>query len=431
MPDLTTPPPPPAPALARSDEAALGLEASLPRAAYVDPAHHARERQAIFWREWLCGGRCEELPRAGDYRVLEVAGESIVVVRDRDGSLRAHYNLCRHRGSRLVPDATSAPGRSGAPGPSGHLASGFRCPYLGWTYTLDGRLRGTPFLPQLDAHRDRLGLRRVGLVEWQGWFFLHLSPGDHPGGLPPVPDLFTAAARRLAGYRLADLRVACRIEYTVVADWKVVVENYNECYHCGPVHPELCRVVPAFRRSGGADLDWDQGIRQRPGTTTFTVSGTTTRAPLPGLRPDELDLHRGELLLPNLMVSCSSDHVAAFTLWPQAAGRTQIVCDFLFHPTAMARPDFDPEDAVGFWDLVNRQDWAICESVQRGMSSRAFRHGYLAPMEDLSADVRRYLGDRMPDLAPAAEDGAGDPATPDRAGISAASADASAPPRPR
>jgi Rieske 2Fe-2S family protein len=178
------------------------------------------------------------------------------------------------------------------------------------------------------------------------------------------------------------------------------------------VHPELCRLVPAFA-GGGAGLDWEQGIQHRDGAWTFTLSGTTTRAPLPGLDEAERTRHKGEIVYPNLMLSCSADHVAAFVLWPQSVASTRVECQLLFHAAEAASPGFDPSDAVELWDLVNHQDWAICESVQRGMSSRAYRHGWFAEMEDESADIRRWLlprldgrgvrTDPLDDRAPAAD----------------------------
>ena len=181
----------------------------------------------------------------------------------------------------------------------------------------------------------------------------------------------------------------------MAANWKVILENYNECYHCAGVHPELCQLVPAFRKGGGADLDWERGIPHRDGATTFTTTGTTSRKPFPDLDEDEQVRHKGELIYPNLMLSLSMDHVVALTLWPRSAESTDIDCEFLFHPDEMARTDFDPADAVDFWDLVNRQDWEICESVQRGMQSRVFDTGWYAPMEDFSLDIRSYVLSRM------------------------------------
>ena len=196
-------------------------------------------------------------------------------------------------------------------------------------------------------------------------------------------------------YPLGELVTARRIIYEVGANWKAIVENYNECYHCGPIHPELCELVPSFRQSGGAALNWENGIEHREGAWTFTFSGTTNRRPFPGLNQSELTRHKGQLIYPNLMLSLSADHVAAFTLWPHDPATTTVVCDFLFHPAEVAKLDFDPSDAVDFWDLVNRQDWRACELVQRGMTSRRFEHGYYAPMEDWSKDIRRYIDDSL------------------------------------
>jgi Rieske 2Fe-2S family protein len=204
-----------------------------------------------------------------------------------------------------------------------------------------------------------------------------------------------AIPARVERYGLEDLRVGRSLRYDVAANWKVILENYNECYHCGPVHPELCDVVPAFRVQGGAGLDWDNGVPHRPGADTYTMSGTSKRASFPRLNEDERVKHKGELIYPNLMLSLSRDHAAAFRLWPEGPERTLIVCEFLFHPDEIAKADFDPSDAVAFWDVTNRQDWEICERVQRGMHSAFFEHGYYAPMEDMSLDTRRYVSERL------------------------------------
>ena len=196
---------------------------------------------------------------------------------------------------------------------------------------------------------------------------------------------------------LADVRRGARVVYEVAANWKVLAENYNECYHCGPVHPELCDLVPSFRRAGGDGLEWERGIPHREGAYTFTTSGTTTRAPFPDLDEDERVRHKGELGFPNLLLSLSCDHVASFVLTPRGPGHTTIEFDLLFHPDAIAAPDFDPSDAFDLWELVNRQDWAICESVQRGMASRGFTQGWFAPMEDPSLDLRAWYEPRMTD----------------------------------
>jgi Rieske 2Fe-2S family protein len=378
----------------------MTLERTLPRDAYIADEYWRRERAAIFESEWVCVGRAEEIPEPGDYLVLSLAGESLLVVRTRGGEVRGFYNVCRHRGCRLVLDPNERPDAAG-PGVSGRFGGSIRCPYHAWTYTLEGELRTAPFLAEEDGlSRAEFPLHPVGVDEWGGFLFVHLEPGRATalggtllGQLGGVPE-------RLARYPLAALRSARRIRYEVAANWKVILENYNECYHCAGVHPELCKVVPAFRERGGAALDWERGVPHRDGAWTFTHSGTTTRAPFPGLSEDERTRHKGELIYPNLMISLSADHVAAFTLWPVGPERTAIVCDFLFHPDEMARSGFNPADAVEFWDLVNRQDWTICEGVQRGMRSRRFEYGFYAPMESWSLDIRRYIRDRLGPAAP-------------------------------
>jgi glycine betaine catabolism A len=375
----------------------IPLEASLPGASYTSEQEFIREREAALFADWFCVGREEAVGEPGDYLAANVAGESILIVRNT-GGLAGFYNLCRHRGSRLVPVAGSqpadSPARSGCTVMTGSTGSAIRCPYHGWTYGLDGALRSAPFLPDLRRYRERLSLHPVSIATWGGFIFARLGAAGADTDGESLNDQLNGADARLAAYPLAQLRVGHRLVYQVTANWKVILENYNECYHCGPVHPELCELVPAFARSGG-ELDWDEGIPHRPGAYTFTLTGTTARAPFPGLPEAARTRHFGELVLPNLMLSLSADHVAAFTVWPHDARHTTVVCDFLFHPDEMARAGFDPSDAVEFWDLVNRQDWSICEQVQDGMRSRKFTSGYLAPMEQPSADVGRYILDRL------------------------------------
>jgi glycine betaine catabolism A len=360
-----------------------GLQAALPREMYVDPEAWATERERVLLREWTCVGRRTDLGLGEPSRVavVDLLGESVLVTSDADGVLHGAYNVCRHRGAQLFAAEPRADNRSCG-------ASALRCPYHSWTYALDGSLLRAPHAEGVTP--ANFALHPVGVTEWAGFVFVHPSPAA-------AGDLAVAVerpSRTLANYDLGSLVTGQVLSYDVAANWKVVAENYNECYHCGPVHPELCRLVPAFA-GGGGGLDWDNGVPHRDGAWTFTMTGTSARAPFPGLDETERTHHKGELVYPNLMVSCSAEHVAAFVLRPQAVDRTRIDCVLLFHPDAVADPAFDPSDAAELWDLVNKQDWAICESVQRGMSSRAYTHGWFAPMEDDSADIRRWLLPRL------------------------------------
>lgn len=366
------------------------MEKTLHRDRYVTLDWFEAEREKIFGSQWFCVGREDEIPEPGDHLVCDIVGDSVLVTRTREGTLAAYANLCRHRGSQLS-DAPGKPGQADI-GPSGSFKGSIQCPYHAWTYSFDGRLRAAPYLDESDGlQKQDLPLHAVGVETWGGFVWIHLDRAKAAA----LGDQSQEPASYLANYPLADLTSKVRIVYEVAANWKAIVENFNECYHCGPVHPELSELVPAFKARGGSDLDWEAGIPHRDGAWTFTRSGTTTRAPFPGLSEEERERHKGQLIYPNLMLSLSADHVAAFTLWPHGPGSTTVVCDFLFHRDEVTKADFDPADAVEFWDMVNRQDWKVCEGVQRGMSSRFFSTGYYAPMEDYSMDIRRYLDGLM------------------------------------
>jgi Rieske 2Fe-2S family protein len=363
---------------------------------YSSPEIFRLETARIFHGQWFCVGRAEQVPDKGDCLHVAVAGESVLVLRGRDSVLRGFYNVCRHRGSRLVrspalPDVTAPEAVH-----SGQFGGAVVCPYHAWSYNLDGTLRAAPYVRfDEECPKEGFSLVPVHVDTWGGFVFVNLA-ARAPA---PLLEQLAAPVQMLARYPLQDLRRGAQLVYDVRANWKVIMENYNECYHCGPVHPELCALVPAFRERGGAGLDWADGIPHRPGAWTFTTSGTSSRAPFPGLSATEQVNHKGEVAYPNLLLSAAAEHVAAFMLWPMGPGLTRIACEFLFHDTEVSKPGFNPSDVVEFWDVVNRQDWQICESVQDGMQSRGFRGGFYAPMEDPSLDIRRYLEKHLGDLS--------------------------------
>jgi Rieske 2Fe-2S family protein len=350
------------------------MEAALPREHYTDPEYFARERDMLR-RQWTCIARLADLglTQPGRVAVVDFYGESIIV--SHDGTLRAHANVCRHRGSQLLP-ADCAPCDMKV----------LRCSYHSWTYGLDGALLHAPHAEGIEP--AQFALTSLAVDDWGGWLWLAEEPAESLlAQLGQVPD-------RVRRYPLADLVLGVRFTYEVEANWKVIAENYNECYHCGPVHPELCRLVPDFA-GGGRDIQWDDGVPHRDGAWTFTMTGTSDRAPFPDLDEHERVRHKGELIYPNLMLSLAAEHAAAFVLTPVAIDRTIVTCDLLFAPNERDKVTFDPSDSGDFWDLVNRQDWGVCESVQRGMTSRYFRGGWYAPMEDTSLDIRRWLLGRL------------------------------------
>jgi Rieske 2Fe-2S family protein len=368
---------------------------SLPSPHYFSPEIYENEKNWIFLKEWFCVGREEQLAKPGTLLIADVLDESLLVARTKEGELKAHYNVCRHRGSRLciAPEEE----RWGVSLRGGLTSAGtVRCPYHQWTYNLDGTLLSAPFLAESEHFsKQQFSLYPVTLDVWGGFIFVNLSLEQARKAEKPLLFQLGRIPERFSRFPFAELRTAKQIVYDVAANWKIIMENYNECYHCGSIHPELCEVVPDFKHAGGANLDWDGGIPHRDGAYTFTWSGTTTREPFTGLNEKEKVLHFGELLYPNLLLSISSDHVTNFVLFPMGPEKTRIVCNVLIHPSEMEKPDFDVSDAVDFWDLINRQDWTICERVQAGLRSRAHKFGYYAPMENASLDIRRYVGERL------------------------------------
>jgi phenylpropionate dioxygenase-like ring-hydroxylating dioxygenase large terminal subunit len=341
---------------------------------YRDPQQLARELECIFARQWLLVGREERLAAPGDYLTQRVGSESVLVVRGREGALRAFYNVCRHRGSELC--AAEA----------GRFEAGIRCPYHAWTYALDGRLRGVPRLRDVeDFPKHELSLYPVSLATWEGFLFIRL---EQEGA--ELLDCLGALPARAHPYPLAELRTAVRAERIVEANWKILVENFMECYHCPGVHPELCDLVPLYR-SGDVDASDDAPPEFRDGAVTATRSGTTRRPIVAGLRDRARQQYHAELVLPNLLLYLFPDYVCTRTLWPLTPTRTRIVSEWLFEAETTARGDFDPSDAVEFMNLLGGQDWAVCEGVQRGVTSRAHRNGFLLPQESEVADVMCWI----------------------------------------
>jgi len=342
--------------------------------AYCDPELLSREFERIFARQWLLAGREAQLAEPGDYLTQRIGSESVLVVRGRDGALRAFYNVCRHRGSELC--AAEA----------GRFDQAIRCPYHAWTYGLDGTLRGVPYLRGVEAFPKReLSLYPVSLATWGGFIFIRLAAEGAAllEGLGALPE-------RAQPYPLAGLRTAARAERIVEANWKILVENFMECYHCPGVHPELCDLVPLYR-SGDVDASEDTPPDFRDAVVTATRSGTTRRPLFAGVRDRARQQYHAELVLPNLLLYLFPDYVCARTLWPLTPVRTRVVSEWLFERETTSRSDFDPGDAVEFMNLLGAQDWSVCEGVQRGITSRAHRHGFLMPQESLVADVMRWI----------------------------------------
>jgi Rieske 2Fe-2S family protein len=343
----------------------------LPRAAFTDPAVLDWELATLFRSGWVCAGHADQVRSRGDYLMVDIGGDSVLVVADDAGIPRAFHNVCRHRGARLVDE------------PEGTLRR-LQCPYHAWSYGFDGSLRSAPFTDGLDDFDPACnGLQPVRLAVVEGLVLLDLS-GTAPSPQEHVGDL----AGLMARYRLGELRRGARVVYDVAANWKAIGENYSECLHCPGVHPELNRLSHYL---SGDDIDgagaWCGGsMTLAEGYETMAVDGGTHgRPPIDGVTDLRSVLYF--VLFPNTLVSLHPDYVMLHTLWPRAVDRTEVVCEWFFEARTVEADGFDPSDAVDFWDQVNREDWHVCALAQRGMASSAYVPGRYTTQE---GDVHEF-----------------------------------------
>jgi glycine betaine catabolism A len=343
---------------------------------FVSPEIFAEEQVKIFSRQWVLIGHQSQIAEAGDYFTAEVAGESLIIVRDKHGAIYGFYNVCRHRGSRLIENR------------NGQCAA-IQCPYHAWTYALDGRLVGAPHMDETPRfNKVDYSLRQAQLGLWDGFIFVNLA--DAPARLE---EWFTPLAGKFSHWNMAALRSAKRIEYDVGANWKLMFQNYSECYHCLGVHPELSRISPYD--SAENDLiegPFLGGFMRINRDKSLTMSGNACAVPVGRFAEEDFHLVFYYSIFPNMLLSLHPDYVMVHQLQPQSSERTLIYCDWFFNPEAFKRSDFDPDDAIQFWDMVNKQDWHVCELSQQGISSRAYEPGPYSARESIPvAWDREYL----------------------------------------
>ena len=383
----------PAPVPADGLAAALapfGQSRMLPREAYVDPAVFDWEQQHIF-SGWTCVAHAGDLTAVGAQKAIGSGPNAILLVRGDDGTIRAFANTCRHRGHELLACNSATKGRT------------IVCPYHSWSYRLDGTLRNAPGFSGVEGFdASEFGLAELPLVNFHGWLFVDPSSedvdfGSHVAGLEDV----------VGPYRPEDLTIVARHSYELATNWKVIVENYQECYHCSTIHPELSRISPPtsgenIELTGSWMGGWMSIIDE---AETMSLTGESGGVAIEGLSERELRTVMYLVGYPNLLVSLHPDYVMTHLMTPLAVNRTHVECAWAFPKDVAARADFDPSYAVDFWDLTNRQDWGACESVQRGLTSPHARPGPLAPDEDgvyqfVTRVAKAYAGSAGPAQAP-------------------------------
>jgi Rieske 2Fe-2S family protein len=365
--------------LATDRDSSSPLALSLPARYYIDVDYYRAELEWFFGAMWFHAGRAQDVPNPGDFVVRDIAGESLIILRREGGSIGAFYNVCRHRGTRLTDQK------------SGRFSSTIQCPYHAWTYNLDGCLTAAPQMEKVAGFKvGDYPLQPVGLDLWDGHIFINLS--ENPA---PLAQQLCGYDERFRLWRMDELRLGTRIVYDVAANWKLLIHNYSECLHCPGVHPALQKLSHYL---SGENEPVEPGVfggrmKLRDGIATLSLDGQTRRACLPRLPAEECRYVYYYAFLPNLFLSLHPDYVMAHTLWPRGLGRTEIVCDWLFHPDAIASADFDLDDTIAFWDMTNRQDWHVCEQMQLGLASRAYRPGPYSHREELLHGFDRLILD--------------------------------------
>jgi len=360
---------------------------------FLSPDIFAEELEKIFARQWVLVGHQSQLGEAGNYFIAEVAGESLILASDQRSTIRGFYNVCRHRGSRLLEDQNGN-------------AAAIQCPYHAWTYGLDGRLLGVPHMSDVPGfNKTDYSLHPVNLALWEGFIFVNLADAStrlrrstarqaERDGYTSLEKWFAPLAGKFSRWNLPALRSAKRVEYDVRGNWKLIFENYSECYHCLGVHPELSKISPY----DSAENDLTEGpflggfMRIAKGKS-LTMSGNACALGIADKEEEgEEAKHRVFYysIFPNMLLSLHPDYVMVHQLWPQSPERTLILCDWFFHQEAFGRGDFNPDDAIQFWDMVNRQDWHVCELSQQGISSRAYEPGPYSARASIPAAWDEY-----------------------------------------
>lgn len=345
--------------------------------AYTSPEFYAIEQERVFGTSWVAVGCLDDLDQPGDVIVADVAGQSIIITRAKKGELRAFYNVCRHRGAKLLDDdCTRVKG------------SRIRCPYHSWAYDLSGACIGTPLFEGSDIPPDQQGIFDMSNVEafdradyglfpvrvasWGFLIFVNLNPDA-----APLAEQLGDLPRRCDNYRLAEWEVVREKSYHIQANYKLVGENFMEYYHLPWVHPELIKV------SRMEDHYRWQGPGLYTGLTTTPISQNTESGGWLGLPPvstlNAANQVSGRFiwLFPNIALNILPNHCFIMLANPAGPDQTLERCRLLVHPESKANPASKQaiDDLLGFWDLVNRQDIEIVERVQAGLKTRPYVGG--------------------------------------------------------
>ena len=356
---------------------AMGAK-TLPGKYFTSREVYDLETRNIFSKQWICVGRVDDLESEGQYFLYESENESFIIVRGEGRKIRGFYNVCRHRGTRICDKSV------------GKFKQKIICPYHSWSYKLDGRLIVAANMKSVDGFEMAdYPLHPIACITWEGFIFINRSQSPIPfeSAYKPVFDRFKI-------WDIASLKSVKKIEYEVKANWKIIFQNFNECYHCPPVHPLLSRLTPLKSATNVLDSGPFLGgpMILNKSSQSMSMNGKRCGDVLSGLPEEEHRHVHYYSLFPSVCISPHPDYVLVHRIERKGIGRTKIICDLLFHPDSINKSGFDPTPAVELWDLTNRQDWNICELINLGKLSEAYVPGPYSDLESiLAAFDQHYL----------------------------------------
>lgn len=334
------------------------------------------ESRRVFDTHWICVGRESDLDPQSNCLPVELDNHLLLLVRNKAGDIKCFHNICRHRGSRLVDENNCS-----------KVGGKIVCPYHAWAYDRDGSLVSSPNMADVGAFdSSEYGLKPVSCRVWNGFVWIRIR-GELDFDLH-----FQQLDTLVAPWGIGDLQTHATIEYVVNANWKLIFQNYNECYHCPSVHPALNRLTPYKNSTNDLEAGPILGgpMQLADDALTMSMDGAAVGTILPGLSPQQSRIVAYYTLYPTMFLSVHPDYVLVHRLERWAVDQTRVVCEFLFHPESLQAAGFSADRAIEFWDMTNRQDWRVCESTQEGMSADGYEPGPYSPLESVVAAFDRH-----------------------------------------
>ena len=339
------------------------------------------ETEKVFSNNWICVCHESELNEASGCHRVNACGSQLILLRGDNNQIKAFHNFCRHRGSELVTQENC-----------GSIGQRIQCPYHAWTYDRNGNLVSAPNMnDQKGFERSEFGLKQVDCGSWYGFVFVRFR-SDEKANLQSLDQFMEPLESHAQDWSFSQLKVAKTIEYKVTANWKLIFQNYSECYHCPTVHPALNQLTP-FQ---GASNDVHEGpilggpMQLSEDSQTMSNDGKAVGQILPELDADQQKAVAYYTVFPSFFLSAHPDYVLIHRIERTSCDETSVVCQFLFHSDSITMPGFDPQRAVDFWDLTNRQDWEVCELAQRGIKNAAYEPGPYSDLESVVAAFDRH-----------------------------------------